>query len=191
MVTGTTASSGDHSIITGRAGDPGRLRRELGQIFGVAGLGKPGPVEHVLGDRIGHDGVGEAGEDVPDREIDGRDRRRRAGSIGMAGRRGDGHADIDHRQRCGEDRRRFSRLACRHLDGRAQALRALRHEIAAADDVERRQIELAPPPPCRDGDVRADPCRFAERQGKRTGHQDITCVRSSPACATPEESAWL
>jgi len=46
-VTGTTASSGDHSIITGRSTVPVAARRELGEIFGVAGFGKPRAVEHV------------------------------------------------------------------------------------------------------------------------------------------------
>ena len=39
---------------------------ELGQKFGVAGIGKAGAVEHVLGDRIGDDGGGTAGEHVGD-----------------------------------------------------------------------------------------------------------------------------
>ena len=55
MVTGTTASSGDHSIITGHAGLPVALERQLGEKFGVARLGEARPVEHALGDRIGDD----------------------------------------------------------------------------------------------------------------------------------------
>ena len=40
MVTGTTASSLDHSIITGCTGFAGRLLRQPGQEFGMARLGK-------------------------------------------------------------------------------------------------------------------------------------------------------
>ena len=38
------------------------------------------------------------------------------------------------------------------------------------------------------GKVMAD--LIAEGQSERTHHQHITCARSSPACATREESAW-
>ncbi len=40
IVTGTTASSGDHSIITGVTGLPVASLRQLAEEFGMAGLGK-------------------------------------------------------------------------------------------------------------------------------------------------------
>ena len=76
IVTGTTASSGDHSIITGCAARPVRFLRELGEKFGVAGLGEAGAVEHGLGDRIGDDRVRAPGEHIGDRAADRGDRGR-------------------------------------------------------------------------------------------------------------------
>ncbi len=83
-------------------GDAGRLLRQLGEIFGVAGLGEARAIEHVLGDRIGDDGGGRAGDDVGDRAADRGDRRRRARRVRTAGLGGDAHADVDDRQRARE-----------------------------------------------------------------------------------------
>ena len=80
MVTGTTASSGDHSIITGCTGLPVASCGELGEKFGVAGFGKARTIEHVLGDRIGDDRRGAAGQHIGDRAADRGDCRRRAAS---------------------------------------------------------------------------------------------------------------
>ena len=55
MVTGTTASSSHHSIMTGVAVTPIISVCETRQIFGMAGIGEAGAVEHGLRDRIGHD----------------------------------------------------------------------------------------------------------------------------------------
>ena len=85
MVTGTTASSGDHSIMTGRRVSPVASWTRRCQEFGVARFGKARSVEHVLGDRIGDDGRGVAGQDVADRAADRRNRRRRARPSGRPG----------------------------------------------------------------------------------------------------------
>ena len=55
-VTGTTASASLHSIITGMRRRLAGFRRQGGQELGVAGMAEAGLVEHVLGDRVGHDG---------------------------------------------------------------------------------------------------------------------------------------
>ena len=44
----------------------------------MAGIGEARAVEHVLGDRVGHDGGGRAGADIGDGAADGGKRRRRA-----------------------------------------------------------------------------------------------------------------
>ena len=60
MVTGTTASAGDHSIITG-CGARAAIGGQLGEKLGVAGMAEAGAVEHALGDRVGDDGAGAPG----------------------------------------------------------------------------------------------------------------------------------
>ncbi len=87
MVTGTTASSGDHSSITGCAGMPGRFFGKLGEVFRVTRFGEARAVQDVLRDRIGHDGGGGAGADVVDGAADGGERGRRTGLVGLAGLR--------------------------------------------------------------------------------------------------------
>ena len=83
MVTGTTASAGDHSIITG-CGASAAVRGQFGEKFGMAGMPKSGAVEHALGDRIGDDRAGPSGDDIADRLADRGDGRVRAGVIGLA-----------------------------------------------------------------------------------------------------------
>ena len=82
MVTGTTASSGAHSIMTGPRHDTGCLGCELAEKFRVPRFGKAGAVEHVLGDGVGDNSRCRAIEHVGNRGADRRDRRRRAGLIG-------------------------------------------------------------------------------------------------------------
>ena len=77
----------------------GVLLRELGEKFGVAGLGEAGAVEHRLGDRIGDDRVRAPGEHVGDRAADRRDRGRRARGVRVARLGGDLLGERDHRQR--------------------------------------------------------------------------------------------
>ncbi len=69
-MTGTTASSGDHSSMTGCARDARRFFGKLGEIFGVARFGEARLVQDVLRDRIGHHGGGSAGADVGDGAAD-------------------------------------------------------------------------------------------------------------------------
>ena len=76
MVTGTTASSGDHSIITGRTALPVVSAASLARYSVWPGSAKAGAVEHVLGDRVGDDGRGAAGDHVGDGAADGGDRGR-------------------------------------------------------------------------------------------------------------------
>ena len=82
----------------------GRFRGEPGQEFGVARLGKARAVEHVLGDRIGDQRGGVAGQHVGDRAADRGDRRRRAASVGLAGRGGD--RQVERRRPARRARRR-------------------------------------------------------------------------------------
>ena len=83
----------------------GRLRREAAQKFGVTGFGEAGAIEHIFGNRIGHQRRRLAREHVTDAEPDGGNRGRRARLVGMAGRRGHGSAEIDHGKGRGEYRR--------------------------------------------------------------------------------------
>ena len=99
IVTGTTASSGDHSIITGRSDLPVASWTRCGQELGMAGLGETPIVEHVLGHRVGDDGGGQSGHDVGDGTADRGYGCRRAGSIRPAGRGGDWNIDGDNRKR--------------------------------------------------------------------------------------------
>ena len=126
-MTGTTASSGDHSIMTGCTAIAGGFLGELAEILGMAGFGEARPVEHVLGDRIGHDRAGGAGADIGDGATDGRKRGRRARLIGTAGLGGDRNADIDNRQRgleggAGRMRARQRRSSHRARSARRAAL---------------------------------------------------------------------
>ncbi len=102
IVTGTTASSGAHSIITARAGFLRRFGRKLGEIFGVARFGKSGTIEHVLGDRIGHQSCGVACNDVLNSHVDGGEGGRCAACIRCAGFAGDLHAAVDDGKRTGK-----------------------------------------------------------------------------------------
>ena len=98
MVTGTTASSGDHSNITGRAATPVRSPASLAKIFGVARLGETRAVEHVLRDRIGNDGRCSTGGYVGHCPANGCERCRRARLVGAAGLGGDRKPDVDDGQ---------------------------------------------------------------------------------------------
>ena len=148
-------------------GDAGQALGELGQIFGVAGLGEAGAVEHVLGDRIGDDGGGDAGADIGDRAADRGDRGRRARCVRAAGLGGDGDADVDDRQRAAEGGGRRRRLDHGDRNVRRDALGAPAQEFRIGEDVERIELELGAPPPRRECDVGSDPGRLAERQRQR------------------------
>ena len=168
IVTGTTASSGDHSIITGRNDFAGRFLHQRRQKFGVPGLGKAPIVEHILGDRIGDDGGRRAGHDVGDRAADRSDGGRRARAIGLARLCGDG--DIE-RARPAAPCEKPPRPTSRRHDGdrhvKAKPGGAAAREIGIGDDIEWRQLEFGAPPPDRQREIRADPGRLAERQCQR------------------------
>ena len=170
MVTGTTASSGDHSIITGCAATPVDASRKLGEILGVSGLGEAGAVEHVLGDRIGDDRAGGAGADVGHGAVDGGERRRRARLIRSARLGADRHADVDNGQRGREGRPCRRRLD--HRDGQIgrDRLGAPRDEFRIGEQIEGSKLELGAPAPRGDRDVGSDSGRLAERQRQRPWH---------------------
>ncbi len=160
-----------------------RPLRELGQIFGVAGLGEAGAVEDILGDRIGDEGGGPSGQHVGDRAVDGGERRRRAAGVRTAGLRGDGDPDIDHRQGGAERRRGRARLDHGERDIEPEVLGPLGQEFRISEEVESRKRELRAPPPGRQGDVGADPRRLAQRQPQGQGH------RGRPTWPGPARSA--
>ena len=81
IVTGTTASSGAHSIMTGCAALPVASAASFAEKFGVAGLGKARAIEHVFGDRIGHERAGVTGKHIGDGQADRGDRGRRAAGV--------------------------------------------------------------------------------------------------------------
>ena len=85
IVTGTTASVGDHSIITGCGVLPPSAG-EFGEKLGVAGMLEAGAVQHALGDRVGDDGAGAPGADVADGLADRGQHGIRARGVGPAGR---------------------------------------------------------------------------------------------------------
>ena len=193
MVTGTTASSGDHSIITGCAGLSGRLGGELGEEFGMAGLGKAGAVEHVLGDRIGDHGGGAAGQHVGDRAADRGDRRRRAAGVGLAGRGGDREFERHHRQRAREGGGGFGGRdhGKRHVE--PEDARAALKKIRVADQIKGRQVELDASPPDREREIGTDPRRLAEGQRQRKLPRALICLlctRSSPVCGSRRGISW-
>ena len=66
IVTGTTRSCGQASIITGPSADPG----ELGEEFGVPGMAETRPDRGVLVDRVGHERGGAAVLHVGDGGLD-------------------------------------------------------------------------------------------------------------------------
>ena len=97
-----------HGLAGGFLGEPA-------EIFGMSGFSEPRSIEHVLGNRIGHDRAGGTGVEVGYGATDRRQRRRRARSIGVARLGTDRHADIDHGQRGPEGR--GGRLRLDHRDG--------------------------------------------------------------------------
>ncbi len=147
-------------------GSSGRFRGELGEIFGVSGLGEARAVEHVLGHRVGDDRGRDACGHVGDRAADRGDRRRRARPVRLAGLRAHGDADVDDRQRGLEGSRGGGRLDDRNRYVRRHAPRPSRQECGIAQQVERRQVQFGAPPPCREGDVGTNTGRLAERQGE-------------------------
>ena len=104
MVAGTTASSGDHSSITGDASCAEAALGEFAEKFGMAGMGKAGAVEHLLGDRIGDDGRGFASLDQRDAGFDRGDRSGGVGGIGRARFAVDVELRVDDGQRAAERR---------------------------------------------------------------------------------------
>ena len=139
MVTGTTASSGDHSIITGCAAIAGHVLGDSLARYSVwPGSAKPELVEHVLGDRIGDDRRGARR----------RSRRRRRGRIeaiaagaldcvGMAGLGGDRHAERRRpAARSRRPRRRPPASTDRDRHVEAEPLGAPRQEFRIGEHVE-------------------------------------------------------
>ena len=80
MVTGTTRKAGQASII----GDVGAAR-QLGQELGVAGMPEARILQRLLLDRIGDEAGDLAGLRHADGALDGGQRRRGIGRIGLAG----------------------------------------------------------------------------------------------------------
>ena len=201
MVTGTTASSGDHSIITGVTCLPVASCASCPRNSVWPGLGKAGARQHALGDRIGDHGGGFARHHVVDRAADRGDRRRRARmrpacrARAVTGRPS-GTTGSARAKVAGRLRRRHFRD--RHVE--AERARAALEKIGVADQIEGRQIELGPPPPKRERQIRADAGRFADRQSQRLGLAHFAlefprlwrlCIRSSPLCAALPGSGWL
>ena len=188
IVTGTTASSGDHNIITGRSDFPVALLHQLGQKLGMARFGKTPIVEHVLGDGIGDDGGRHAAiTSATARRIEATaagalDRSGWPGSALTAISRGTtgsavlkargGDAGVD-----GDDR---------HIE--AELLRAAAQEIRIGDDVERRNVEFGAPPPNRQRKVGADARGLAERQCQRLHDGSSTARSAKGETGSPERS---
>ena len=139
IVTGTTASRGDHSIITGCGTRPSSLR-ELGEEFGVAGMAEAGAVKHALGDRVGDDGAGAAGADVADRLADRGERCRCARGVGLAGRGGRTLAGRNHGQGVGKGGLGFARAHRGDPDLGAECFGALRDQRLVAEQIEGGQV---------------------------------------------------
>ena len=137
IVTGTTASVGDHSIITG-CGACAAVGRQFGEKFGVAGMAESGAVEHALGDRIGDDGAGPSSDDIVDRLTDrGQMLRRRWCRRDAPGRAVAGWPVGDHRQGLGEcGVTLFGAGVGEIRRSIPEALRALREEGAVAEQIE-------------------------------------------------------
>ena len=119
MVTGTVRRSGPASIITGVASTPLCARRQMRQIFGVAGKAEAGIVERLLGDRAGDDGRGVAGKAVGDGAVDGLDGAGGIGRVGLAGAVDEAGCQRHDRQGAGKERGAASRR--RRLDDRPVA----------------------------------------------------------------------
>ena len=142
IVTGTTASSGDHSIITGRNDLPVASLHQSGQKFGVAGLGKAPIVENIFGDRIGHDSRRLARHDIGDGATDRSHGRGRARIVGLPWLRGDGHVERQHRERLVKlrccRRRRYG--GDRNVE--LERLGAPAQESRIGDNIKRRQCRV-------------------------------------------------
>src|SRR6185312_4642028 len=182
----------------------GALLDQACQELGVAGLGKTGFVQHVLGDRIGDDRRRLGRQHVGDGSADRRDRRRRTRSIRAAGTGGDGNSEFDYGQRRGKRRgRRGGRNGC---ERRVEAQRggAATQKALVGNDVERRKVQLAAPVPDRNGKIGTDPGRLAERQGYGqhgpisglSGLSDLSTllpepyIQSWPGGAKSQDSVW-
>jgi hypothetical protein len=137
---------------------------------------KAGPVQHVLGDRIGHDCARQARQHMADTKTDRGDRGRRARRIGASRCGRDGAADIHNRQRGGEDRSGVLRIAIGQGDRRSAEYRAPFQKRAIGDHIKRRQRQFDASPPQRNRQVRSDSRRLAERQRKRLRHRYLRSI---------------
>ena len=144
MVTGTTASSGDHSIMTGRAVTPVISATSRARNSVWPGSAKPGAVEHALGDRIGDHRARRAGDHVGDRAPDRRDRGRRARCVRPAGfgRDRDGRSERPE-ARPQRPRRRHRRLDDLDRDVEPEPRRAACQEVRIGQHIERGERQLA------------------------------------------------
>ena len=172
-------------------GHAGGFLDELAEVFGMAGFGETRSIEHVLGNRIGHDRAGDARGDVGHGATDRRKRRGSARSIRVARLGADRHADIDHGQRGLEGG--AGRLWLHDGDGHVgrDPLGTARHECRVGQEIEGRQTELRAPAPRREGDVGPDSGRLTQRQRQRRRHQAWpTCIRAWRRDVTLSDTAW-
>ena len=137
MVTGTTASSGDHSIITGRSDLAGRFVHQRGQKFGMTRFGKSPIVEHVLGHRVGDDRGRGTRQDVGDRAANGGDGGRCARPVRVAGLGAHGDVEGDDRQRRRKRRGGGARRYGRDRNVEAEPSGAAAEKIRVGNKVER------------------------------------------------------
>ena len=117
-------------------------RREFGEKFGMAGMPESGAVEHALGNRIGDDRAGPSGDDIADRLADRGDGGVRAGVVGLAGPRRGRMAGGHDRQCVGERSERILGADVGELDLKSESLRPVAEEVAVAEQVECRELQL-------------------------------------------------
>ncbi len=167
MVTGTTASAGDHSIITGcGAGPPSAASSARNSVW--PGWRKPARYSTLFGDRIGDDSAGSPAPDMVDRVGEWRPAPRvGAGIVGLSGARGGDCAGRDHGQGFRKCRARFLRDSIGKLDLQSQDFRPLGEERAIAEQIERRKVQLTAAQPGGKRNIGSDSRRLAgcQREG--------------------------
>ncbi len=152
---------------------------QLGQIFGVAGMAKPGPIEGVLVDRIGHDRRRPPGTNVGDGGVDRADDRRHVGGVGLS--RAAAHRCPERRYRKRRDKD-FGRL--RGIGDRPdrhppiEPSRQPGQPLGVVDHIELRHSRGAAEPGL-ERNFAANAGGLPHRQGERQGHPAHTLTSTN------------
>jgi len=144
---------------------------ESGQELGVAGMMESRCVEHLFLNGIGDERAGAVLARQGNAGLDRRDHRGRIGRIGPTGNYRLRDRERQHRERIGENARRFLELFQRlHRHRQAERPRQAREAPGIIDHDERGQMRAVALQPGLEGDFAADTCGLTHGERKRQTH---------------------